>query len=151
MKRIFYEKVGGRYKPVAEYDSDLFDSFTRGSHLVVCDPGLKSIRHNVIPAHAPLIAASLTAERTMANSIVAHSEMRPSKQPVTQEQADAWNALAAAFGDEMYTINRPSARDIADATMKELHKEAQKLLTNPAVKAAYDQFIMVCELTKEEQ
>lgn len=150
MKRIFYEKIGRRYKPVAEYDSDLFDSFTKGSHLVVCNPGIKSTRHNIIPAHAPLIAASLTAERTMADCIVDASVMYPSKAPVTPLQQAAWLALEQAFGDEMYTILRPSARDIADATMRELRTEAAKLLTNPAVRDAYDHFITLCELTKEQ-
>lgn len=151
MKRIFYEKVGRRYKPVAEYDSDLFDSFTRGCHLVVCKPGVKSTRHNITPAYAPLIAATHTMGRTIADLIVDASEMQASQQPITQEQADAWHALARAFGKDMYTLNRPSANDIADAALDELHKEAAKLLSNPAVKEAYDQFITLCELTKEEQ
>ena len=36
MKKIYYEKVGRRYKPVAEYDPDYLDSFPKGSHLVMC-------------------------------------------------------------------------------------------------------------------
>ena len=62
MKKIFYEKVGGRYKPVAEYDSDFLDSFTKGTHLVMCYPGGKSRRFDIDPNYAAMIAAGRVAE-----------------------------------------------------------------------------------------
>jgi len=31
-----------------------------------------------------------------------------------------------------------------------MQKEAQQLLTNPAVQLAYEQFLLVCELTKKQ-
>ena len=39
MKKIYYEKRGRRYVPVAENDYDMFDAFPKGSHLVMCYPG----------------------------------------------------------------------------------------------------------------
>jgi hypothetical protein len=32
-----------------------------------------------------------------------------------------------------------------------MQDEADKLMTNPTVKKAYDKFIMLCELTKEQK
>lgn len=151
MKKVFYEKVGRRYVPVSEYNSDLLGSLPKGTHLISCYPGGSSTRYNVDPAFAPLIAASRVAERTMADCIVEASKMQPSQTPITQEQADAWRALARAFDTDMYTLNRRSANDIAEDAMTALQQEADKLLKNPAVRAAYDQFILVCELTKNSE
>ena len=54
-----------------------------------------------------------------------------------------------ALGDELGTLEVASARDIAEAGLKAMQAEADKLLTNPAVKLAYEQFLFVCELTKK--
>ena len=62
MKKIYYEKVGRRYKPVAEYDPDYMDSFPKGNHLVICYPGGKSTKYNVDPNRAALIAAGFMAK-----------------------------------------------------------------------------------------
>ena len=67
--------------------------------------------------------------------------MKPAQNPVTQAQADAWNALASAFGNELFTLNHPSAHDIADAAIDALQAEADQLLQNPAVRDAYDHLL----------
>ena len=48
-KKIYYEKLGRRYVPVAEYDNDLLDSFTKGTHLVMSYPGGQSRCFNIDP------------------------------------------------------------------------------------------------------
>jgi hypothetical protein len=58
--------------------------------------------------------------------------------------------LADSFNDDDYPLIRSAARDGAEAAMNALISEAEKLLTNPAVKKAYEHFLLVCELTKEE-
>jgi hypothetical protein len=55
MKKIYYEKRGRRYVPVAEYDNDLLDSFPKGNHLVMSYPGGTSRRFNIDPAYAAMI------------------------------------------------------------------------------------------------
>lgn len=150
MKKTFYEKVGRRYVPVSEWDADLLGSMPKGTHLVMCYPGGQSTKFNVDPAHAPLIAASRVAARTIADLIVDASEMQPSKNPITQEQADAWHALARAFGTDMYTLNRPCANDIAEAVMTALQQEADKLMRNPSVRQAYEHFMLLCKLAAQE-
>ena len=149
MKKIYYEKVGRRYVPVAEYDSDLTDSFGKGSHLVICYPGGQSRRYNIDPDYAALIAASRVAEDAMMQAMQKASELKPTQTPVTEGQRRAWKKLAKEFGDELATLNGASSYDIAQAGIKALQKEADALYSNPAVKKAYDHFILMCELTKE--
>jgi len=146
MKKIYYEKVGRRYVPVAEYDSTYLDSFPRGNHLVMCYPGGSSRRFNIEPALAPMIAAGRYAEDAMSAALVKASELRPHKKPITEKQRKAWDNLAKAFGDERYYVELPSAREVAEAGVKAMQEEANKLLEHPMVKAAYDEFQATCKL-----
>lgn len=150
IKKTFYEKVGRRYLPVHEYDSFLVDALPKGSHLIICYPGGKSTRYNVNPAHAPLIAASRVAEDAMTTALFKASEMIPKKKAVTEEQQQAWKNLQRAFGDDMFTLQTESARGIAEVGIQALQQEADKLLSNPSVKLAYEHFLLVAELTKSE-
>ena len=151
MKKIFYEKVGRRYKPVSEYDSELLDSMRKGTHIVMCYPGGKSTRFNIDPALAPMIAAGRYAENAIAERIVDASTMRPARPPVTEKQQKAWKQMCEAFGDEMFAVKWDSARDIAESGVKAMQAEAQKLMSNPSVQKAYDHFMLMCKLVKEEE
>ena len=151
VKKIYYEKVGKKYVPVAEYDSDLTDSFDKGSHLVICYPGGQSRRYNIDPDYAALIAAARVAEDAMIQAMSKASELRPATTPITPAQHQAWKKLARAFGTELCTLNGASSWEIAQAGLKALEQEAVQLLTNEAVKAAYDQFLFVCALTKQQR
>jgi hypothetical protein len=135
---------------VYEYDSELVDSFSKGTHIVMCYPGGQSRRYNIDPDYAALIAAGRVAEDAMSKAMHKASEMRPKQTPITEGQRKAWKKLAKEFGDELATLNCASAHDIAEAGLKALQQEADKLLTNEAVKAAYDQFLFVCALTKKQ-
>ncbi len=150
MKKIFYEKVGRRYKPVYEYDQTLMDAMPKGAHLVMVYPGGKSTRYNVNIDYAPLIAAGRVAEDEVCRAITKAQELRPQKQPITERQRELWRELAASFNNDDYPLIRPAARDGAEAAVNALISEAEKLMTNPAVKKAYEHFLLVCELTKEE-
>lgn len=149
MKKIFYEKVGRRYKPVSEYDSDLLGAMPKGTHIVMCYPGGKSTRFNIDPALAPMIAAGRYAENAIASKIVDSSAWKPAKPPVTAEQRDAWDHMCKAFGDEMFSVQWGSARDIAEAGVIAMQEEAQKIMLSPAVQKAYDHFMLMCKLAKE--
>lgn len=149
MKKIYYEKKGRRYVPVAEYDNDLMDSLTKGNHLVMCYPGGTSRKFNIDPNYAAMIAAGRIAEEVVSKAVVKASDMRPHKKAITQEQKEAWDNLTKAFGDERYYIELPSAREIAEAGVKAMENEAMKLMNNPSVQKAYEHFLLVCELTKE--
>jgi hypothetical protein len=153
MKKIYYEKKGRRYVPVAEYDNDLLDSFPKGNHLVMCYPGGSSRRFNIDPAYAPMIAAGRCAEDVMATAIVKAGELRMQRgdrdRKLTEGQRLAWENLVKEFGDTAKQLEWPSAREVAEAGVKAMQDEADKMLTNPAVKKAWDYFMMVWQLTKE--
>ena len=149
MKKIFYEKKGRRYVPVAEYDNDYLDSFPKGSHLVMCYPGGQSRRFNIDPNYAALIAAGRVAEDAMTTALRKASEMKPQKTPITPGQKKAWEKLAKEFGDDLATLQIDCANDIAQAGLKALQAEADKLMKHESVKRAFEQFLLVCELTKE--
>jgi hypothetical protein len=151
MKKIYYEKVGRKYVPVAEYDSDFMDSFTKGNHLIMCHPGGSSRRFNIDPNYAAMIAAGRVAEDAMSRAVQKASEMRPHNKPITEKQQKAWKALAKAFGNDRYYVELPSAREIAEEGIKAMTLEAEKLLINSTVKNAYDHFMLVCELTKQPE
>lgn len=156
MKKIYYEKKVSKtgyvkYIPVAEYDNDYLDSFPKGTHLVICNPGNTSRKFNIDPDYAGLIAASEVAQDAMCKAVIKASELRPSRTPITPAQKRAWKKLAKEFGSELCTLSGTSSHDIAEAGIKALQKEANVLYSNPAVKKAYDNFILVCKLTKEQQ
>ena len=149
MKKTYYEKVGRRYVPVAEYDNDYLDSFPKGNHLVMCYPGGSSRRFNIDPNYAAMIAAGRVAEDVISQAVVKASEMRPRRAPITEKQKKAWENLAKAFGDEVYYIELPSAREVAEKGVKAMMVEADKLLANPSVRKAFERFVLVAQLTKD--
>lgn len=155
MKKVYYEKRGRRYYPVSEYDNDLLDSFPKGSHLVCVYPGGSSRRFNVEPNYAAMIAAGRVAEDAISAAIMQASEIRMRQEcrerPMTQEQRDAWNHLIEVFGPEARQLEWPSIREVAEEGVKAMQKEALELMQHPAVQEAYEQFQLVCELTKEHK
>jgi hypothetical protein len=148
MKKIYYEKKGRRYVPVAEYDNDFMDSFAKGNHLVMIYPGGKSTRYNIDPALAPMIAAGRLAEDAICKSIQKASELRPKKTPLTPGQRAAWENLAREFGEDICTLDGLSIRDCAEAGVKVMQEEAEKLLKHASVRQAYEQFLLVCKLAQ---
>ncbi len=100
MKKIFYEKVGRRYKPVYEYDNDLLDAFPKGNHLVMVYPGGSSRRFNIEPNYAAMIAAGRVAEDAISEAIRKASDLRPKSAPITPEQRAAWDKLVKELGED---------------------------------------------------
>jgi hypothetical protein len=149
MKKIFYEKKGCRYVPVAEYDNDFLDSFPKGNHLVMSYPGGISRRFNIDPNYAAMIAAGRVAEDAICKAISKASELRPKSTPITPGQKKAWEKLAKEFGDDLCTLHGLSVHDCAEAGVKAMMEEADKLLANPSVRKAYERFILIAQLTKE--
>jgi hypothetical protein len=149
-KVIFYKKQGRRYIPVSEYDSEYLDSFSKGTHIVMCYPGGQSRRYNIDPNYAAMIAAGRVAEDEMCKAISAASEMRPRQTPITEGQRKAWKKLAKEFGDELATLTISSSRDIAEAGLRAMQLEADKMMSNEGVRKAYDHFILMCQLTKQQ-
>ena len=149
-KKIFYEKVGRKYVPVAEYDNDLLDSFPKGAHLVMCYPGGSSRRFHIDPNYAAMIAAGRVAEDAICTAMVKADEIQPPRRAMTEAERDAWNNLISVWGDEARSLRRPAIRDVAEAGVKAMQEEADKLMQHEAVRNAWNNFQLVCQLAKEQ-
>ncbi len=150
-KKIFYEKIGRKYVPVREYDPDLIDSLPDGNHLIMCYPGGTSRRYNIRPDYASMIAAARIAEHDIVKAILAESELRPVKTLLTEEQRSAWCNLAEKLGDDLATLTSSSVHDSVQAGINAMIQQAEQLLCNPTVRAAYEQFLLTAELSKEHE
>jgi hypothetical protein len=149
-KTVFYKKVGRKYVPVSEYDQELLNSLPKGNHLAMVYPGGQSFRFSIEPALAPMIAAGRFAEDKMLEVMRLASEARPARVALTKAQQKAWKNMKDAFGDDMFYITYPSHHDIVEAGIKAMQEEADKMLQHPSVRDAYNQFMMVYQLVKEE-
>ena len=151
---IFYVKKGRRYVPHSTYSSEFCDSFPKGTHLVQSYPGGSSRRFNIDPAYAPMIAAGRVAEDVISKRIMDATEIRRNTRnketPLTLGQKAAWDKLVEEFGPDAKQLEWPSARECAEEAVKAMMKEADILLSNPAVRKAYEHFMLVCELTKDK-
>ncbi len=154
MKNIYYKKVGRRYTPVSEYDSELMDAFTKGTHLVQVYPGGSSRRYNIDPDYAALIAAGRVAEDAISKHIMETSKLRVperDRKQLTDEQRLAWENFSRAMGKEVYALEYCSYREAAEEGVKAMIHEFKDLISNPAVRKAYDNFVLMCELAKENK
>jgi inorganic pyrophosphatase/exopolyphosphatase len=101
-----------------------------------------------------MIAAGRVAEDAVSKKLMAATEIRRNyKMPkeLTPGQLKAWNNLIKEFGEDARQLEWPSVRECAEAGVKAMQEEAEKLLNNPSVKKAYDHFMLVCTLTKEHE
>ena len=145
---IFYIKKGRRYIPHSTYSSEFCDSFPKGTHLVQSYPGGSMRRFNIDPAYAPMIAAGRVAEEKIANALMKANGLRPQTTPITPAAQRAWMKLKKELGNEAM-LTRGSAREAAEQAVKAMADEAEKLLSNPSVRKAYERFLLICELTKD--
>lgn len=151
MKTIFYKKVGRRYVPVSEYDSELLDAFPKGNHLIMSYPGGASRRFNIEPALAPMIAAGRVAEDAISRRIQQETELRPANREIDEETQRKWKKFIATIPEDFrFMFTHGCARDAAEAGVKAMQEEADKLMQHESVRKAYDHFILMCKLTKEE-
>lgn len=153
-KKIFYEKVGRKYVPAREYDDDLVHALPKGTHIIMSHPGGQSTRYNIDPNYAAMIAAGRVAEDAISKRLHDATEIRRSTRgktetPLTPGQKAAWENLVKEFGEDARQLELPSIRECAEAGVKAMQEEAEKLMQHESVRQAYEHFQMVCELTKE--
>ena len=119
----------------------------------MCYPGGQSTRYKIDPAYAPMIAAARVAEDAISKAIYDASEIRRrdrNSRALTNEQHKAWNNFINKMGEDARMLEYASTRELAEVGVKAMQEEANKLLENPAVKKAYEHFLLVCQLTKDE-
>ncbi len=151
MKQIFYKKQGRRYVPVSEYDNELLDSFPKGDHLVSVYPGGGSRRYRIDPALAPMIAAGRYAEDAITRKIQEATELRPMNREIDEETQRKWKKFIATIPDDFrFMFTHGSARDAAEAGVEAMMAEADRLMKNESVRKAYEHFMLMCKLAKDE-
>jgi hypothetical protein len=152
MLTTLYKKVGRKYVPVQQYDSEATDSLPYGSHLIVVRPGCKTTRLNVDTAFAPAIAAGIYAIDEISAQIVKAGELRSHQaQKLTEDQLAALNAFLKTLSDtDRHYLTHGSAREAAQAGIDKMIEQMNSLLNKPAVKQAYEHFLLVSKLTMEE-
>ena len=152
MKTVFYKKVGRRYVPVSEYDSELLDAFPKGTHIVMSYPGGKSTRYNIDPNYAAMIAAGRVAEDAITQSIQHSTELRPMNREIDEETQRRWQEFIVTIPEEFrFMFTHGSARDAAEAGVKAMQEEADRLMQHESVRRAYEHFQLVCKLVTGEQ
>jgi len=151
MREVFYKKVGRKYVPVSEYDSTLMDALPKGAHLIICYPGGRSTRYNVNPDFAPMIAAGRYAEEAVSKSLMASSELRPATwDKFTEKEKRIWDAIKSCIPKQhRYMYTHGSAYEAVQAGVKAMSVEAETMLENPAVRKAYERFMLICQLAKD--
>ena len=60
-----------------------------------------------------------------------------------------WEALKKTFDDELHYYAYASMHEVIRAGLEAMEEEAAKLLENPTVKKSYDNFMLLCSITKE--
>lgn len=147
-----YKKVGRRYVEIGEFDPEYLDHIPVGASLWVKRKGSQSRRYNVDPAFVPMLAAGIYCEDEISKAIMQAGELRPVRKSITPEQRAAYDAFLATMPEEeRFYLTHGSAREAAEEGVKALAEEAQKLLTNDSVRAAYEHFMLLCKLTAENR
>ena len=144
-----YKKVGRRYRPVAQHDSAVMDGLPYGEHLISVRQGSESRRHHIDPALAPMIAAGLYAEDAVSRAIYNAMELRPEPVKMTPRQQELMAELTASMNQQDTRWTRPCAQDAARAGIQALQAEAQRRMSHPAVRQAYEHFLTVARLCDE--
>jgi hypothetical protein len=151
MKKIFYEKVGRRYRPVYEYDNQLLDAFPRGDHLVSVYPGGASRRYNIDANYAAMIAAGRVAEDAITQSIQHSTELRPMNREMDEDLQRRWKEFIVTVPEQFrFMFTHGSAHDAARAGVEAMQKEADRLMQHESVRRAYEQFQLVCKLVSDK-
>ena len=147
----FYVKRGRRYVPVRAYDNMLQDSLPHGAYVTVVKPGHSISRYAIDPAYAPMIAAGIVAREAMIKVMVKAAEVRlgQGRRPMTKEQSQAWENLIKVFGPDARQLEYPNVGDVTQAGVDAMVAEAEKLLTHPSVRSAYEHFITVSKLVED--
>jgi len=151
MSETFYKKVGRRYKPVYEYDPIFAEGLPLGSHLIHVRPNGKSYRYHVDPDSVAMLAASIHAKEILVSALNKAVSMKPKREPITEEQREAWNHFINVMGEDGRVLLGVSMNDIAEEAVKDLQTETEKLLSNPGVKKAYEQFMLIAKLVNAKQ
>lgn len=149
-----YKKVGRRYVEIGEYDPEHIDYVPNGVTMIVKRPGMTSRRSVIDPDILPLLAAAKYCEDEISQAIYRAGELRPHDRKITPAQREAFDRFLATMPEDdpnRFMLTHGSARDAAEAGTQALINEAEKLLSNESIRAAYEHFLLLCKLSAQEQ
>jgi hypothetical protein len=148
-----YKKVGRRYVEIGEYDNEMLDYVPIGATLIIKQKGMTSRCYNVDPDVVPMMAAAKYCEDAVSRKIMQATELRANyrmrQKELTPGQRRAWARLIKEFWEDARQLEWPSAREAAEAAGQALQEEAEKLLANESIKAAYEHFQLLCKLSAQ--
>jgi len=91
------------------------------------------------------------AEDAISNKIREATDLRPMNREIDEQTQKRWQEVIKVLPDDMrFMFSHGSARDAAEAGVKAMQLEADKLMKHEGVRKAYDHFMLMCELTKEK-
>ena len=70
---------------------------------------------------------------------------------LSNEQHAAWEHFKEVMGERGSYVYYNSVHDIAEAGVRAMQTEADKLMTHASVRAAYEQFLLVCALARPQE
>lgn len=150
MAETLYKKVGRRYVAVGNIDRHLGSYMPNGSYLVTVNGNSTRTSSDVEPANAPVIAACHYGARVAEDVLLHEMEYQSPKHPLTKGQFRAWKRFQKEMGEEM-TLPRKTAFEVLCAFSNAIEKEVTETMQHPAVKEAYDKFMFVWQLAKQEK
>lgn len=150
-EKFLYKKVNKRYKKVAIYDNHFHDYYVPGHYLISVGKTFKTTRHNVRPDLVPLIAASIAFEEELTRNLVKNSNQYNHSIELTSEQKEAWDNFSKTVEKLKWAAYGPSYAEISRKATQKLIEDAAEIMEVPAVKQAYEEFLLVFKLAVEEK
>lgn len=146
-RETYYRKVGRRYVPAFELDPTLTDALPIGVHLQVVRPNGMSRRYNVDPNFAAILAAAMLLEDRLVDIIfnaINRLKIDGAYRDVELERElnDVLNRILERGSVAYYASGCDVTREVLDV----IARKASELMDNPAIKEAYDHFLLTCKL-----
>ncbi len=146
-------KKGSRnvYVPVAKYIPDSGERLSLGVHLQNVTENGWTRRFKVDPALVPFVAAAMILQPKLIDIMQEAEKFRiPTPLVSTPEQKAALDQVEVLFNRRFDTLQRDSIHDVSKNVLQVIQDAAVETLKNDTVRAAYEQFLLVVELTKEK-
>jgi hypothetical protein len=98
-----------------------------------------------------MIAAGRYAEDAITRKIQEATELRPMNREIDEATQKKWKKFIETIPEDFrFMFTHGSARDAAEAGVQAMQVEADKILQHDSVRKAYDHFLLMCKLTKEQ-
>jgi hypothetical protein len=151
MTQLYHKTKNGDFVPA---DLGFFETgrLPVGHYLLTVEKGGQSLMSNVDPAFAPLIAATMAARSKVVDAVSKAGEARLSngQKLITPEEKEAWETFIAKTGFKY--LEYPSCSEITDTTLAALVYESSAFIEkNPTIKAAYEEFLLLCQMARHSR